>query len=59
MLSGPKRNLWRLKIVHLSAEVIKVMVLNLKRLGETSKQNGARKKRRMLKYSVAEWKTSE
>lgn len=39
MLSGPKRNLWHLKVVYLSAEVIKFMGLNLKRLGEMSKQD--------------------
>ncbi|TRZ25150.1 hypothetical protein HGM15179_001958 [Zosterops borbonicus] len=37
MLSGPKRNLWHLKVVHLSVEVIKFKVLNLKRLGEISR----------------------
>lgn len=45
MLSGPKRNLWHLKVFHPSGEVIKFMVLNLKSLGEISKQDAAREKR--------------
>lgn len=41
MLSGPKRKLWHVKIFRLSGEVIKLMVLNLKSLGEMSKQDAA------------------
>lgn len=44
MLSGAKRDPWHLKAVHLSVEVEKFMVLNVKRLGEMSKQNAAHEK---------------